>query len=256
MIPFSVSGYRQTQKLTAVMLFSLLVVLLICESGYLISSHRILKWDGLNRYFQQYFFLNGVMTAGEIPLWLPYDMHGLPSNANYIVQGSILQNTLLLLGPLIPGLKAANGLAVFYATIFVDEMLLLIGVWLWTSRFMVTVSARFFTSMSVMGSCIWMDQPFFNFHFYYAIPLLLHLFHRLMDTGRWWYGMVAVNLLAIQLLGSALYLLPVILLTLTAYCLTYAALYHHECFVSLKSLCRPIRDRFVRRGLSVHDHRI
>ena len=109
----------------------------------------------------QYCFLNHVINYGEIPQWSPFMTHGTLATLGYIVPGGILQNVLLLSGGLF---KDINFLPLFYAGVFLDELLLLTGVWLLGRRFFASPFTVFFVTISIMGSCIWILQPWFNFH--------------------------------------------------------------------------------------------
>lgn len=72
-----------------------------------------------------------------------------------------------------------------------------------------------------MGSSIWLLQTWWNFHFYYAIPLILYFIHMFMDSGKWRYCLLAGNLLFIQAFGGLPYFLPVTSLVIFLYFLFY-----------------------------------
>lgn len=202
-------------RLTPGRLFAALVLIEALFLLWLLGSHRMMRGhDGLQYFTLQYWFLNGVATTGEAPQWMPHMTQGTVSNWWYALQASLSQNALLLAGTL---LKGANFTGFFYAGMFLDEMLLLVGMWLWSGRFLSSAPARFFACAAAIGSCIWMDQPWWNFHFYYALPLLLHLGHAFLETGRWRHALLAANLLALQTLGSLPYMIPVTTLAIAIY---------------------------------------
>jgi len=198
----------------------LLVILL--EAGiflYMIHEQRIVGGhDGFQYFSVQYSFLNHVVNYGEIPQWSPFMTHGSLAALGYLAPEGILQNVLLLSGGLF---KDINFLPLFYAGIFLDELLLLAGVWLLARRFFASPLTVFFVTLSIMGSCIWVLQPWFNFHFYYAIPLILYLIHLFLDSGKSRYYFLAGNLLFIQCLGNLPYFLPVTSLVIFLYFLFY-----------------------------------
>src|SRR6185436_20159913 len=124
------------------------------------------------------------------------------------LQGSLLQNVLMRTGSL---LAHTDLLVVYHAGMFIDEMILLVGTWLLARRFFGSLTTVFFVSATVMGSCVWLDQPYWNFHLYYALPLVLEMGHRFFDTGWWRWFLLASNLLALQTLGDVPYVVPLLL---------------------------------------------
>src|SRR5436189_3889954 len=114
---------------------SLLALLLAAETLLMLALllDRRLVWthDGYYSFALQHYFLAGVVWAGEIPQWIPLVTHGTVATWSYVSQGTLLQNALLLTGPL---LRAANFLVVYDIGVLVDEMMLLLGVWLLARR--------------------------------------------------------------------------------------------------------------------------
>ena len=201
------------------LLFMLVLLIELSLITFLIVDHRMPRGhDGFQYYSLQYYFLNNAATAGEIPQWMPFMTQGTVSNWWYAIQANLTQNFLLLIGTVFKGI---NFLPIFYLGIFFDELLLLVGTWLLTKRYFKSAFTRCFTATTVLGSCVWMDQPWMNFHFYYAIPLILHFLHVFLDTGRWRHCFLAGNLLALQTLGNMPYYIPVTSMVLFAYFAAY-----------------------------------
>jgi hypothetical protein len=195
--------------------------LLLLEIAFLVGMalcRRIPAYhDGFGHLGLQYYFLNSAITSGEVPQWIPYMTQGTVANWWYAIQGNLLLNVLAFLGPATAALEPLNFLPLFYAGIACDMLLLLVGTWLLARRFFRSTAAVFFTAVAVVGPCIWMDQPWFNFHFFYAIPLLLVLLHRFLDQGSWWSLLLALNLLALQTIGNLPYFIPMTALVLALY---------------------------------------
>ncbi|MEN6421575.1 MAG: hypothetical protein ABFD76_06460, partial [Smithella sp.] len=110
--------------------FLFLLIILIEAGIFLFLIHG--RWivggqDGFQYFALQYSFLNNVVNYGEIPQWMPFMTQGTVATWWHTIQGGILQNVLLLSGGLF---KDINFLPLFYAGIFLDELLLLAGVWL------------------------------------------------------------------------------------------------------------------------------
>ena len=137
----------------------------------------------------------------------------------YGIQGSFLQQVLLWLGPLV---RQADLLTLFHLGAFVDAMMLLAGTWLLARRFF-QLPAVVFVAASVVGSAVWLDQPYWNFRLYYAVPLILELGHRFLETGRWRWFFLAANLLAIQVIGNLPYFIPVASFAVFVYFAGFAA---------------------------------
>ncbi|MEW6076915.1 MAG: hypothetical protein AB1724_03800 [Thermodesulfobacteriota bacterium] len=203
----------------------LFLLLVLIEAGLafsMIQGRRMVGGhDGFQYFTLQYYFLNNAAYTGEIPQWMPFLTHGTVAAWWYIIQGGILQNILLLSAGL---WKGAHFLPLFYAGIFVDEMLLLAGVWLLGRRFFSSPITIFFVALSVMGSCVWILQPWWNFHLYYAVPLILYFFHLFLDSGQWRHILLAGNLLFLQSLGNLPYFLPVTSLVIFLYFLFYVSI--------------------------------
>jgi len=187
----------------------LFLLIILCQAVfffYLISQRRMpQEHDTFHFMSLQYYFLNHTVIYGAIPQWIPFLTHGLIANGFYALQSGFLQNVLMTLGPV---LKPFNFLDLFYLGMFVDELFLLTGTWLLAKRYFTSIYTVFFVCVSVIGSAIWVNQPWFNFRFYYAVPLILFFLHSFLDTGRWRYFFLGVNLIAVQTLGNLAYLIP------------------------------------------------
>jgi hypothetical protein len=175
--------------------------------------------DGFQYFTLQYFYLNNAIQAHEVAQWIPYMNQGTIGSLWYGIQGSFLQAVLLQVPALTGG---ADLLSVYHVTMLVDEMILLTGTWLLARRFF-DVRTVFFVSISVVASSVWLEQPYWNFRLYYAIPLVIELGHRFLDTGRWRWMFLAANLLALQTIGNLPYLIPLTSFVVFAYFAFYAA---------------------------------
>jgi hypothetical protein len=230
----SSNTYLHNSRLTEGCLFRLIVFI---EAGiffYLIYGKCIIGGhDGFQYFTIQYYFLNNVVNYGEIPQWAPFMTHGTLATMGYIGPTGILQNILFLSGSLF---KNINFLPLFYIGIFLDELLLLIGAWLLARRFFASPFTMFFVTLSIMGSCIWILQPWWNFHIYYAIPLIIYLVHAFIDSGKWRYYFLAGNLLFMQCLGNLPYFLPVTTLVIFLYFLFYFIFNYQDTWHNIKAI--------------------
>lgn len=93
-------------------------------------------------------------------------------------QGTLLQNVVLLVAPLLAG---SSFIPFFHLGMFVEELILLLGVWLLGSRMFRTVQARFVVAVAALGSCLWIDHAAVNLLAFSALPLVLYLLHEFLE---------------------------------------------------------------------------
>jgi hypothetical protein len=186
--------------------FSLLLFLHILYFFYLTTTLRIpAGHDGFQYFTLQYYFLNHAVSYGEIPHWMPFMTMGTVAGWWYSIQAGFVQSALLLVAGL---LHKINFINCFHAGMFFDELVLLAGCWLFGRRYLDDDWSVFFFCVSGMGSSLWLSQPWFGFHFYYCLPLILHFGHSFVETGKWRFFVGASQLLLIQAMGNLPYFLP------------------------------------------------
>jgi len=207
-------------------LFLLLLAPELLLTLYLIFERRMIGGhDGFQYCTLQYYFLNNAVLYGDVPQWIPFLTHGTVAAPWYFIQAGFLQNALLLFAPL---LKNVHFLTLFDLGILIDSLLLLAGTWLLARRFFPSPLTAFFISVSVMGSAIWPAQVWWNFHLFYALPLILHFLHVFLEKGEWRYFSLAGSLAAAQAAGNLPYYLPLLTLVLFHYFLFYFLLNRKE----------------------------
>ncbi len=222
------TGIKEKFLFFFILFFQLIVFLPLLTENRIPSGH-----DGLSYFSSQHNYLVETFTAKEIPLWDPLNLIGCIRTLWFILQTNFLQNVLLNL-PHLP--IPINSLKIFPLGMLLDEMILLIGIWLLTKRFYQFGLSTFFVSASLIGSSIWMIQPFFNFHFYYAVPLILHLGHCFLEKGQWRYFFLMNNLLCLQVFGNVPYFFPVISLIVFLYFLFYVVCNFSEAWPQIKNI--------------------
>lgn len=203
-------------------LFLCVVVLAGLSLFALAFAGRVVIHDSFVNFTFQYFCLNNVASSGEFPHWIPYLTHGVSSYYAFAVQGmnELFLNAVCALGTVGP---FKNFLPLYYLSIFFDQLMLLVGIWLLSRRYYASPVTALFVAMTVLCSTIWTAQVLFNFHFYYAMPLMLEFGHRFLDSGRWRYLFFAVHLFFIQSLDKVAYFMPMVSFMVVAYfiCLTF-----------------------------------
>lgn len=215
------------------LLFLALVLAELAHTGTAIWQHRIPSGhDGFQYFTLQYYFLDNAIQSGDVAQWIPYMNHGTVATLWYGIQGSLLQNVLLYAAPLV---RHVDLLTVFHLGVFVDEMILLVGTWLFARRFLRT-PAVFFVAAAVVGSCVWLDQPYWNFRLYYALPLVLEMGHRFLETGKWRWFFCTANLLALQTVGNLPYFIPIQSCVVFLYFAAYAAANHRVVWPQVRAV--------------------
>ncbi|MDP3921265.1 MAG: hypothetical protein Q8R76_10730 [Candidatus Omnitrophota bacterium] len=224
---------RNTKRLEA-LLFLAIFFLEVSLTAYLILAPRMPKGsDGLSLFSQQYYFLNNIVTAGELPFWTPFMTHGAVNNWLYTPTAGLFHGILTLTGFLF---KGWNFIPLFHSAMLFDELVLLVGTWLLANRFFRSPFTVFFVAVSVMGTSIWMDSPWFNYRFYYAVPLILHFGHRFLETGKAQYALAAGNLAALQILGQLPYAAPATALVLFLYFFFYGIFNRNEVWGQIRKI--------------------
>lgn len=107
------------------------------------------------------------------------------------------------LGQLFDG---TNFLILFYLGVLLDELLLLVGVWLLARRYYGSPYTVFFVAVAAVGSCMWIDQFSFNLHSYYAAPMIIFLIHEFLEQGSRLKIFLASNLLLLHTMGNPPYM--------------------------------------------------
>jgi len=193
-------------SLASIILVEFLILLYLALSGKIPFGH-----DGFCYFSLQYYFLNNSIQSGEIAQWMPYMTHGTFANWWYYGQGSPLQSLWMLSGGL---LSSVNFLYIYYLGIFIDLLLLICGMWVLGSFLYQSTEAKIMATGIAVISCIWFDQPWFNLHFFYLIPLTLYFFLKFFDSHKISDLLIAGNISILQLFGTAAYFAPVISLTI------------------------------------------
>ncbi len=219
---FKINGFQKMfskERKTQIFIWATLTFFLIAPTLYIILQSRIVTGHDAFVYFAlQYFFLNNVVTAYEIPQWIPFMTHGSIANWMHVIQAGFLQNILCLTGSLF---KDVNFLTLFNLGFIIDETIFVIGTWYFAKRFLKHRLSLLLLSITILGSSIWMSQPWYNLHFIYCLPLILHLLHSFLETGKWRFVLLAGLLTAFQMLGNLPYFLPVITFVVFLYFLLF-----------------------------------
>ncbi len=118
---------------------------------------------------------------------------------SYLAQDGLLQQALLLAPGAAAGMEARTW---FYLGLLVDELLLLVGIWLLARSLFADVRTTFLVAVATIGSSLWVDQVWSNFRSFHALPLLLWLARTYRGTGSPFLLAAALNLAGLQAMGK------------------------------------------------------
>ena len=130
---------------------------------------------------------------------MPFMTHGTVSNWWYGVQSRILQSAMMSLGKPNAMLLGRNFLPIFYMGILFDLTVFLLGIWFLGRRYFKSRLTILFVAITALGSTVWVTQPWYSHHLYFALFLIFHFVHLLFKTGKWRYFFFAGSLFAIQI---------------------------------------------------------
>lgn len=216
-------------------LFGLLLLLQALCYAWLILSRRIPKGhDTLSVYLLQYLFLGHAGGHGPV-LWMPNLAHGVVSTWFSGLQSGLLQNSLLLVGGVPEGTPMGP---IFYAGLFLEDLILLVGAWRLGGRFYRRPATRFFVAAAAVGSSLWVTNVYWNHRLVYAVPLIIALLLDVLDTGSRAKLFLAVSLAGLQLLGNAVYIPVLSALTIALFLGLYVFIHRRRLRLTLP-LLRP-----------------
>jgi len=218
--------------------FAVLLALQALTYGWLLLSQRIPRGhDTLSVLLLQYSFLAQPGSGAGVALWVPQLAHGMTSTWFANVQAGLLQNALLLFHGVPEGTPM---LPIFYAGLFLEDLLLLVGVWRLGARFYRTPSAQFFVAAAAVGSSMWVSNIFWSHRLITGVPLLISLTLDFLETGSRTRLLLAASLGSLLLLGSAVYI-PVASGLSVALFLTLHIGFHRRKFRATLPTLRPRR---------------
>lgn len=160
-----------------------------------------LAHDSFHLFLTNYNLFNEFVTNFSFPLWYPYDQLGV--NANWYIMR--MGPSLAALLPFAKIFTGVNFYHIYYASLFLDELILLVGTYLLARSVFKSPLAAIFVSIAATGSTFWVMQIYFNFHFYYFIPLALYYGLTGCRDNALWKTLFGGSLLMTSLFGSLLY---------------------------------------------------
>ena len=162
-------------------------------------------WPGdytLMTFFNFYFVYNDFYLYNEIPHWFPFGAYGVPANYWQFHQLSPPCYFVGILGWI---LRIKDVLLLFKLSGFMEQLILLIGTYLFTSRLLTTRTARALVCLSVLLSSFWFYENFWNLRLYYLVPLMLYALILFFDRKDSFYFWISGCIFSISLIGNLPY---------------------------------------------------
>ena len=203
--------------------FALLLLAQILVYGYLFVTRRIPRGhDTQSVFLLQYLFLTQAGAGAGTALWMPQLAHGVSTSWLANIQSGLLQNVLLLFGGVPEGTPMPP---IFLAGLFLEDLVLLIGVWRLGARFYRSPASQFFVAAAAIGSSMWVSNIFWSHRLIYGVPLILSLLLDFLETGRRGKLLLGVSLGSLQLLGNPPYIPVLSTLAMAVFLALYSLLH-------------------------------
>ncbi|MGD2155570.1 MAG: YfhO family protein [Anaerolineales bacterium] len=118
-----------------------------------------------------YIFYNQYFYNHDLAHWYPYGTMGLQADYQQIISLTPASYLTGLVGGI---LRVRDVLLLFKLALYVDQIMLLLGIYLLSRHIFQNRSTAYLVSLAVVGSSVWYAQVWFNFRIYYLLPLVLY----------------------------------------------------------------------------------
>lgn len=176
------------------------------------------NWIPIHDAFQTtnvaYFLINEAVTHHALPLWYPYINNGL--DANWYLAFTLGPSLATML-QVARFLGRGDLLQYYYVSMFLDELILLIGTYLLARTLFRRRLTVLFVCIAMTGSTLWFAQPWWNFHLYYFVPLSAYFIITGIARTELWRVLAGGLVLLISEFGNLPYFV-------VSHALTYASL--------------------------------
>lgn len=183
--------------------FLLLLVLVVAVN--LPVTTFVLQNDTKEAMQYFYSFYNEFVQHGQIQLWDPYFVFGLPTDFRQIVTLSYAVSLMAICGKL---LHVANAFLVYKAALILEQMVYVAGMYLLAKRLVRDRRAVFFVGLCAALTNVWHLQVWFDFRTYTLLPLVFYGILRVFDDAKPWRLFAAALAYLVSALGSTGYFMP------------------------------------------------
>lgn len=203
------STHQRYARLTAsvnLTLLCLLVLLGFLNIPYFAPAYEFIPADDTMHAAQQFFMMyNEYFLHKEMPLWMPYYVYGSASDTMILHTMTPAFSFVAFVGQL---LTIEDALFLFKVAMLLEQLALLVGIYLLSQRLFLYETTIFLVSSSVLATSFFAIQIYFNFRLYYLIPLTLFFLITFFDTLDFRYLLLSGIVTGLSLCGNLSYYVP------------------------------------------------
>jgi len=134
------------------------------------------------------YLYSNYLYAGELARWMVYGVYGVDASPYYVTYMSPPSYLLFFIGRIF---GVSDTLFLFSATVCVEQLLFLLGLYLVGKRLFRERLTVFCICLTGLGTVMWHSQIFFSFRLYYLLPLEIYFLLQLREEGRGCFGWLA-----------------------------------------------------------------
>lgn len=206
------SGWNKRRVMEVAAVVAFVLILAVWRYGqYVVPTH-----DSMQAFHVFYFYYCSLFQFGAAPEWLPFHAFGVDGSSINVL---CISPSGYLCARLGAWFGVRNVLALYETSFFLDQLVLVLGVYALVGRLLQSRFAVLFVTLSVAATIDWWSQLWWNFRLVLPIPLALALLLSFSQTRRpvffWLSGIVLIAFL----FGGIPYWLPVYFYLFVAACL-------------------------------------
>jgi len=176
------------------------LALLLLLFTQVLRPHPFLPVHETLTVFQGFhYFYSNVFHVGELPRWCVYGTYGTPSALWQLLYLTPASYAAMAVGRL---LRMQNVLAVFDLSLFIEQVILLVGVYKLSRLLYARRHTAYLVCIGAMGSAVWYSQVWWNFRIAYTLPLMLYFLISFFTRRRPWYLWLTGMTFVVSLLGN------------------------------------------------------
>lgn len=208
----------------------LVLVLVLLNIGYW-SRNMWPDKDTIYVFHAFHTFYNNFLFHGELARWFPYGTYGVQSDFWQLCN---LTPASYLVGYLGVLCRVEDALLVFKFSVFLEQLMLLLGITLLARELFTFRITRFFVCLGVLASTVWLFKVYWDFRIYYLLPLIMYLLVLFFRAKRGHYMWLAGIVTVFSLVGNNPYFGSLYALILLIFCCVWV-IYHKATPPSLRN---------------------
>ncbi len=205
-------GTRRFRFDLAVLIGVVLLVNIPFLAGHCMPAHDTRCTLGIFDYFY-----SNYLFAGELPRWMAYGVYGLDASVSHVTFMSGASYLAMFVGKI---LLVKDSLFLFAISVCLEQMLLLLGLYLLCRQIFQERLAVFCICLTAISTVMWDSQISLNFRLYYLLPLEFYFILRLRQEEKGFFGWLVGITAVLGPFGSAPYFYPLWALIITIFSLS------------------------------------